>query len=653
MTRVFSFDVFDTVLTRAVGSPSAVPCLLGRKLQRAGIVSCSVDAFVEARLAAERRAYEVALERGDQVRLVEICAELQRALGLTPEQAEVLQREEVELEARLLRVVPAATEWLAKARASGGKIAFLSDTPLPESFLREQLQRHGLLGDDLLLVSSECGSNKADSAMYRELGRRAGVPEGEILHQGNHRRHDIDAAERVGLRTRWRNAANLNRYEERLDRDAERTAGLATALAGASRLARLQVEVRTPAEEALRDVSAGVVGPLLVAYVTWILREARRRGVTSLWFLARDGQVLLELARILAPKLGVQADLRYLLASRQAWNLPAVACGVHADLVWIWDHSDGLSVRGLLARVGIDPAEVATELASLGLSEGDWSRPLRRVELVALRGWAERESFRARVRDAAGRSEPLLRRYLEQEGVIATENAAVVELVGHGNLQESLTAVLTSAGGQAPVGFYLAVMRDERERCMGEVVSYLDREHSSGLVPGFAVIALEAFCAADHGTLVGFEEGADGVVCPILDPTNSPVTGWGLDVLRRTVVAFARELVLDEDLVDPDADVRGSVIGPLQDFWMRPSPEEAAAWGRFPWEDGFGAETRYRSLARAYSWMDVARALRRGRIVPVHRAAWRQGSLVLTPRLRRGALRAAARLSRMILTKPD
>ena len=55
MTRIASFDVFDTVLTRAPGSPEAAFLALGRRLSRAGVVAVMPAEFAHA---AERRAQQ-------------------------------------------------------------------------------------------------------------------------------------------------------------------------------------------------------------------------------------------------------------------------------------------------------------------------------------------------------------------------------------------------------------------------------------------------------------------------------------------------------------------------------------------------------------------------------------------------------------------
>jgi len=74
----------------------------------------------------------------------------------------------------------------------------------------------------------------------------------------------------------------------------------AARFAVASAQARAAVPSATPHEAALRDVAAGVAAPLLAGYVAWLLLDAERRGIRRVYFLARDGQVLLDLARRLA-----------------------------------------------------------------------------------------------------------------------------------------------------------------------------------------------------------------------------------------------------------------------------------------------------------------------------------------------------------------
>jgi hypothetical protein len=64
---------------------------------------------------------------------------------------------------------------------------------------------------------------------------------------------------------------NPNRYEKILESYTWSTGGLSALMAGASRMARLSIPSRSAEEAAIRDVAAGVVAPVLTAYVLWIL----------------------------------------------------------------------------------------------------------------------------------------------------------------------------------------------------------------------------------------------------------------------------------------------------------------------------------------------------------------------------------------------
>ncbi len=642
MTTLRSFDVFDTVLMRAVTHPQSIFLLLGRQLLADGVVQCSPEAFAAARRAAEVRAYRTALANGEQVRLRAIHDELGTALQLDAGTRDRVHDAELALEARLLRPVPDGVARVAAARRAGERVAFVSDTPWPAEFLSAQLARFDVLrGDDLVLASSETGLNKDDGGIYAALLSAGGVRAEQVVHRGNHRRHDVEAAAELGLRAEHAPAANPSPLERLLESSADRTHGGAALLAGAAREARLRVAVTDARQASLRNLAAAVAAPLLVPYVLWLLRRAQELRIDTLWFLARDGQVMLELAQVLATKLGIGIELRYLLASRQAWNLPAYACGAHRDLAWIFDHSDGLTARALLARVGLSPEDLPRLLAGAGISAAAVDDPLHGDALRALGDGLAQPGARRRIAAAAAARLECWSTHLRTEGVLDDDRRhAIVELVGHGNLQESLTAAMRHCGARPPEAFYYSWIEDGRERAMRTPHRFTER------VPGFAVIALEAFCAADHGTLLGYERGAEDAVTPLCAAPNQPVVDWGLPLLRRTLVAFAKALPADEDLLAPDAALHAIALETLHELWLYPSAEQAAVLGEFPWEDGHGEHTRHLLLAPPYGWRALWPALREGALRRPHRAAWHPGSLRRTPPARAWCLRAAARIGR-------
>jgi FMN phosphatase YigB (HAD superfamily) len=653
MTIVASFDVFDTVLTRAVGSPEAVFLTLGRRLLQAGLIAVTPQAFAHARIEAERRAYKNAGRTTGECTLDAIYAELGAALRLNHSQEQDLLERECSLEAELIRVIPDASERVDRARSLGQKVVYLSDMYLPSTFIQEQLARWGLWRDgDRCYISSEHQKSKQSGALFAELLRETAVLPHQITHQGNNPGRDIQPAIRTGLGADPYLDANLNRYEALLEAHAETSEGLSSALAGASRLARLSVVAATPKEAMLRDVTAGVAAPTLVGFMLWILQRAQQLGLQRLYFLSRDGQVLLAVARRLAQKLNLSCELRYLYGSRQAWNLPAIRQGSDEELAWIWDRTDVLSVKSLLARVGLEPPQLREPLETAGLGYQDWSRPLRDAERSVLRQILETRLGRELILQQAKQKRQVLLEYLKQEGVLGTSPWGFVDLGWYGSMQNSLAWLVAEEGGTPPKGFYFALYQGavaDRGSPVRDAY-FFDERRDLGYreaVPDLIAL-MEMFCVADHGTVIGFGEEA-GQIRPVLkEASNKPVVDWGLHKIRETIEHFMDALLLDADLVNPAADIRETITDVLRAFWVDPTVREATAWADFPWEDGLGAETYRNRLARPYGWGDVVKTILRGQFELHHRAAWHAGSLALSPPEIRFALRVAHRTVRKL-----
>lgn len=650
MQRVASFDVFDTVLTRAVGSPESVFLLLGRRLIMSSQVTCSPEAFAIARVEAERRAYH---NTGDACTLATIYDELASALQLSEPERQRLADEECATEAALIRVVPSVLARIQQARALGQRVVFVSDMYLPVAFMQQQLARHGLWqSGDRCYVSCEHKCSKRSGRLLSEMLLGEGVRPELVVHHGNSPEVDIRPATRLGLSTALLCEANPNRYERLLDAHAHSTEGLAAVLAGASRLARLSLDDLDAKAAALRDVAAGVTAPTLVAYTLWVLNRAQRLGLQRLYFLSRDGQVLLGIASRLAKSLGLTCELRYLFASRQAWNLAATTCGSDAELAWIWDSTDFLSVNSLLARVGLAAEQVVEPLRLAGFNRPDWSRALSPLERLALKQVLNIRTVRGLIVQKAKNKRQVLLKYLRQEGVLDPSPWGIVDLGWYGSLQNSLTAVLAESSVAQPIGFYFALWKGDivDTTAVQREAFYFDQRLGRGYlnaVPDLIPL-MEAFCVADHGTVIDFVEHEGFVEPELSTPVNEPVIRWGLPLMRHTIDAFVDNLLLDANFVNPRADLRGAITDVLRAFWLQPSTTEARTWADFPWEDGLGRETYHHPLAQSYRWVEVLNGFSKGRVEPHHRASWFAGSLILSPLIIRVVLRGFARLMRQV-----
>jgi FMN phosphatase YigB (HAD superfamily) len=654
MIKIASFDVFDTVLTRSVGSAQSVFLLLGRRLNELSLIRCTPEAFARARFDAARRA---ARNRGgpdSNVNLRRIYAELTMTLGLTEEQCNQMMNLECALEEELIRPVPGVKSRIQAARANSQRVVFLSDMYLPAEFIQKQLAYHGFWEDgDSCYVSCEYAKSKKSGELFRELIQREGISSNSVSHHGNHLRADIQAAQRIGLRVEPFFGANLNRYEQILDSHAWATEGLSSAMAGASRLARLAVSVSSSKQEALRDIAASVVAPMLVGYVLWVLHRARQLGLKRLYFISRDGQILLGIARRLVGKLNISCELRYLYGSRRSWLLPAITHIDEEQLSLLHDYSVSPNVQNLLSRLDIEPEEISESLYSIGLPEKSWSRNLRHNERQPLFTLL-REDARVRklILQKAAARRPLMLRYLKQEGLLDPIAWGMVDVGWRGRPQNAVGRVLAAEGGTPPVSFSFGLRKGLLiDRCyVQQEVYFFNEPLGLGFIDLFphqgVVILLDVFCSADHGQVVGYEQKGD-FVYPILNgDLNHQLLDSGLRLLQETVYCFTEKLLLDSNLINVEANLSTAIAEVLKAFWLRPSDLEARAFADFPCEIGVSEDTQPVRLAEGYRWKHVVKAFWTAQKHLDRLILWDEGARAITAPHKRFALRIAILISR-------
>lgn len=652
--HICSFDVFDTVLTRLVGTPKGFFLLLGKQLATYTLINCTPEAFVHARTTAEYRAYG---NVGEKYSLQQIYTELAIALRLTNEQREKIMHLECALESQLIRPIPIARGIIQAARNEGKRVVFVSDMYLPSEFIKEQLVRHSFWEEgDVLYVSNEYGKSKATGQLFRELLSREGVSPTQVSHYGNDLRVDVQGAKKVGLKVKHFPEGNLNRYEQKLESHSYATEGLSSAMAGASRLVRLQVPVSSSKEEALRDVAAGVVAPTLVGYVLWVLQQAQIMGLKRLYFVSRDGQILLEIARRLVGKLNYACELRYIYGSRLSWNLPAVVSLDQQQALemlkrpsWILDGTSTLSIRDFLARVSIAPEEIRDSLAAVGFKEKDWSRILSKQEVQALHPVLDKREVSELLLQKAQQKQQVLMKYLEQEKVLDSMPKGLVDVGWFGSSYDSLAALVNANGGTLDVGLFYGLKSNSQSNQSDSKKGYFfDQRTRTGfkdILPELGIVPLEMFCSADHGTVLSFIEEGEQVRPVFKEERNQRIIDWGLPLVRKAVYCFTDNLLLNASLVNPWADVREASADVLQSFWLNPSNTEAKAWGDFPWETGHSEKTN--SLAQSYPWKSVAKSFLTARLA-YQQGLWFEGSIAQSALPIQKAMRGFRRYQRLL-----
>lgn len=610
---LLTLDVFDTCLIRDFISQESLWYLLGQEIaNQLPRVPCAAE-FVRLRGRAEDEAR--AREAGEDIALIDVYARIGANLGWTQEQQRRAVALEEDLEMRSLRPNPRADALLAKA--AGVPVAYLTDTPHRGTFIRDCLDKCSLPAGDVL-SSGDTGLRKGTGSLFREAGQRFNVGRDRMLHIGNDLRSDAAGSARAGVPFAWFAEANPTRYELALDSATTQSMSLLGAvLAGRGREFRLTKAGKH--QPALVSIASGVAGPAVFCAVAWTLLSAQRDRIGTLYFVARDGELLLAVAKLLQDELGLAAgiDCRYLYGSRRSWHLPALSLAsgsdVAAALRRLLVQSAKVTLRDLLSHLDLSVDESAAvmgpELASLPADAPLRDRLTEVIDLLA-----GSPAFRSLALSRAETAYDATVAYLRQEGMFGGgRRAGLVDIGWHGAASASLVAIAAAQGAEVLCYFAGGLCGQGSAVAPRDSRAFLiDARGEEPELRKALVHLMESFCAGSGGSTLGYTE-TGGRWHPRLAPdgTNRAVS-WGLRDFQGLVCEYAAEAcrglvklgsaVTLEEL----AAIRPALIGNLSMLWYSPTYREAESWGSFPFEDDQGSPM----LGRAVALADVARYLR-------------------------------------------
>jgi len=565
--RLISVDVFGTLIARKGGDDAAwyEGTLHAAEVARARGLVTGTDPItlrreVERRLSAE----QIASGKDPEFSHRKVLEEMLLEWGAGPQAAawaEELAAWELAREVEFTRPVAAVRRWVRARLAEGRRVVAASDTRYSANELRRLLSSHGIPTLSAIYTSADEAASKFSGRLFDRIAKREGATRARRLHVGDDLLADMLSPSERGL-----------------------AVGRVRRLPGPASLPLAPEPVSAERLDPAYAMGYRTVGPVLVAFTRLLLQRARRDGVERLAFVARDGELLLRVARtLIGEKFEAPLALHYLHLSGQS-----LACA-SSDLQRL--HTDAGAVERVVATLrdirGMDtmlgsfqslynaPAELisrhAERLAAVKGTEAD----LRRLLSDAAAAADLADEFRSMT--------DRVRRYLVQEGVLC-DRSALVDIGWRASLQKILQAEAPGWGLASPRGYYLGLWNEERAAFPpGANGLITDQRRGSGLREGSAWHAgflLEAICRANHGMVAGYVEADDGRI----EPTHME-TGGTREAERQSaevqariqegVLAYARWFAATYPLtVTDEAAIRRGAQRMLRRLAFFPSPQE-------------------------------------------------------------------------------
>lgn len=496
--KLASFDIFDTTLIRRCGHPENIFWQVAMALfpnDRA-----QQEAFVlERRRAAQR----IALPTGAVEHTLTAIYEHIAACGFAPYTAAEMQATELRIERQNLMANPEVKATIAQLRTSGHTICFISDMYIEAEVLEEVLRREGCLqGEERVWVSVEHQARKDSGRLY-DLVRQHYQPT-TWHHYGDHKHSDVRMAKRKGI-TAHHVLTPYTPLEQGLMQLPTTSLWEHQALrhlAGWQRAYRL-----SQGEDAMATLGANVVAATYVPYVMALLKDAEQRGIKRLYFLSRDGYVLMHIAECIVAHTKQEIELRYLFVSRQALFLP-----------YLYMHetqSHYMAVREKTLR----NEPIAKLLKQLGLSREDLATVGIELDYAVIRSAEQQTAFLQAVfgealaptlRVKTTQAATYLHRYFTQEGLTDGTPAALVDVGWLGTSRKMINHILTMLGAPQVFSYYLGVRGDALPPRDGAYYSYLPTGRSE--LMGVSTL-VEHYCSASPYTSTkAYREDAGRIV---------------------------------------------------------------------------------------------------------------------------------------------
>ena len=308
---LYSYDVFDTLITRITSSPKGVFYLLEDKIKRIYNSKNWCVNFADVRMNAEKNAY---LKYGNNVSIDKIYNVLSNMLCVEDSLLDAIKQEELNLEYICSVPIKDRIEEIKELIEAGEHVVLISDMYLSSDFIRDLLTKHSDIFKNVpIYVSNEAGVTKSEGLLYKYVKEKEKACYFEWVHCGDNRQSDVNIPHLLGITTRIIEECKIDNIAyatiNSIDMSDEISKQIYSKL------------VTSKMESAEYGIGFCQGGPILYEYVCWILGMCKKIGKNRLFFIARDGYILKIIADIIIQSKRLDVYTSYLFGSRKAWRV--------------------------------------------------------------------------------------------------------------------------------------------------------------------------------------------------------------------------------------------------------------------------------------------------------------------------------------------
>lgn len=421
---------------------------------------------------------------------------------------------EMEIEEQELFPNPEMMKIVDGYRERGFAIAFVSDMYLSVGFIKRILVKFGFCKEgERVFVSAECKAGKCDGKLFDYVLKETGTKAKQWIHYGDNERSDYRIPKSKGIKTSLiRNTVFTDEEKRWIDEARFYTHKHEIELwAGLCRLTRLQNNQSFAATMAV-DFIASVYVP----YVVWVLRTAKRKGIKTLYFLARDSHIFLEIAKALkAESEGIEC--RYLKVSRRVLHACAFYNLDEYELTLTVENARGQTVKNALKYIGVDYEKLSDTTKKIFSENYSLCNKKRRCAFFE----SLKKNDAELIKRISKEKRNLFLSYLHQENFFC-QKSAMVDLGWIGSCRCIVNHILRKEGLSSVPTFYFGYNSELIYGCADDLLYIYNKQCDVVHMYSCGNLFFEEYASLNsNGTTIGYRQEGNAIVPVELEENKS------------------------------------------------------------------------------------------------------------------------------------
>lgn len=528
--QLYSFDIFDTLVTRKVATPLGIFAIMQNVLQHNNfnVDNRLKDNFYDIRIGAEQtaRSRKCYYENHREIYFDDIYEVIKDNYDLSDDIINNLKKLEIETEIQnIIPITPKLNE-LKELLKKDKRVILISDMYFSEKDLRLILSHVDPIFNSIpIYVSSEYSASKADGRLYHIIEEKENIRDKSYwIHIGDNVHADIAMAKQYGICVDRVINEPLMPYERFLL--YKNPSDIKSQLAiGTSRVVRFN---KAHKNQEKYEFGASFAGPVLYSYVDYVLEKSIKNGYKTLYFVSRDGYIPKLIADIIIDKRKLNIKTKYLYGSRRVWRLATKETYDSLIDVIKFEFPSMHDINFLALKLNVDPNELINRLGIKNLHKKFKTKTRIKVfdklkKDINLKNWIIEQNNKHR---------DLLLKYLNQEIDFKEKDFAFVDINGSGRSQEYLAEILQPYFNDNIIFFYYT-------SAISKTPDVLTTKYAFQLTLNNKLI-YELLTRNTEGQTIGFIE-EDGIIKPLKEfEVNSQILEWGFNDYLEGILDYAK-----------------------------------------------------------------------------------------------------------------